>query len=117
VKEKNSKRGNVGVIVVTIIIVSAISFYSYVNPFKQYLSVKVVDLNGNHINNVSVEGLILTPPNKGLYFQPVFLTHTDTQGIATVYNLSGIKNIYYDWLKYYNWNLSRFYFLQLCRNP
>ncbi len=100
-----------GVIVVTIVIVSAISFYSYVNPFKQYISVNVVDLDGNPVSNVSVEGLILTPPNKGLYFQPVFLTHTDTQGIATVYNLSVIKNIYNEWLKYYNWNLSRLYFL------
>ena len=80
-----------------IMIMSAFYVFSTTDPLDQAISVHVVNQNGNPIQGASVQGMILKPKSYGGGFETVFKGETNSGGVFSTTDVSGIQSVLSMW--------------------
>ena len=80
-----------------IMITSALYVFTTTDPLDQTVSVHVVNEIGNPVKNASVQGMILRPKSYGGGFATVFKGETNSNGVFSTTDVSGIQNVLSMW--------------------
>lgn len=97
-----------GVIIASIIVTSAFAIaitgmaIAKVGPFGpvQSIGVQVYNNQGFPLVNASVQGIMYNPPDKGYGTSNLFVVNTNNGGYASVKNLTLVRDLVNEWVKY-----------------